>query len=90
MAIADHIVDMGPGAGSAGGTVVFQGPFEELEKSDTLTGKHLSKAQALKAKPRAGKGHLLIENATRTIPGGPLPGSTIGRSVTRSSSATGA
>ena len=64
MAIADHIVDMGPGAGSAGGTVVFEGPFKELEKGDTLTGKHLSKLQTLKVKPRAGKGHLLVENAT--------------------------
>jgi excinuclease UvrABC ATPase subunit len=64
MAIADHIVDMGPGAGTAGGTVVFEGPFKELKKSDTLTGKHLSKHQALKEKPRAGKGHLLVENAT--------------------------
>ena len=64
MAIADHIVDMGPGAGSAGGTVVFEGPFKELKTSGTLTGKHLSKLQALKEKPRAGKGHLLVENAT--------------------------
>jgi len=64
MAIADHIVDMGPAAGSAGGTVVFEGPFQELERSDTLTGKHLSRHQALKEKPRAGKGHLLVENAT--------------------------
>jgi excinuclease UvrABC ATPase subunit len=64
MAIADHIVDMGPGAGRAGGTVVFEGPFKELKKSDTPTGKHLSKHQALKEKPRAGKGHLLVENAT--------------------------
>jgi excinuclease UvrABC ATPase subunit len=64
MAIADHIVDMGPGAGRAGGTVVFEGPFNSLKKSDTLTGKHLAKHQALKEKPRAGKGHLLIENAT--------------------------
>lgn len=64
MAIADHIVDMGPGAGRAGGTVVFEGPFRELKKSDTLTGKHLSKPQAMKEKPRAGKGHLLIESAT--------------------------
>ena len=64
MAIADHIVDMGPGAGKAGGTVVFEGPFKELKKSDTLTGKHLSKRQALKEKLRAGQGHLLIENAT--------------------------
>jgi excinuclease UvrABC ATPase subunit len=64
MAIADHIVDMGPGAGRAGGTVVFEGPFEELKKSGTLTGKRLSRHQALKEKPRAGKGHLLVENAT--------------------------
>jgi excinuclease UvrABC ATPase subunit len=64
MAIADHIVDMGPGAGRAGGTVVFEGPFKELKKSDTPTGKHLSKHQALKEKTRAGKGHLLVENAT--------------------------
>src|SRR5215471_6872082 len=61
MAIADHIVDMGPGAGKAGGTIVFEGPFK---KSDTLTGEHLSKHQALKEKPRAEKGHLLVENAT--------------------------
>jgi excinuclease UvrABC ATPase subunit len=64
MAIADRIVDMGPGAGRAGGTVVFEGPFNELKKSDTLTGRHLSRHQALKEKPRAGKGHLLVENAT--------------------------
>jgi excinuclease UvrABC ATPase subunit len=64
MAIADHIVDMGPGAGRAGGTVVFEGSFKELKKSETLTGKHLSKHQALKEKPRVGKGHLLVENAT--------------------------
>jgi excinuclease UvrABC ATPase subunit len=65
MAIADHVVDMGPGAGRAGGTVVFEGPFNELKKSDTLTGKHLSKHQVPKEKPRAGKGHLVVENATR-------------------------
>jgi excinuclease UvrABC ATPase subunit len=64
MAIADHIVDMGPGAGTAGGTIVFEGPFKDLKKSNTLTGKHLSKHQGLKAKPRTGKGHLLVENAT--------------------------
>jgi excinuclease UvrABC ATPase subunit len=64
MAIADHIVDMGPGAGRAGGTVVFEGPFEQLKTSDTLTGKHLSKHQAIKEKPRTGKGHLVIEKAT--------------------------
>ena len=64
MAIADHIVDMGPGAGGAGGTVVFEGPFKELKKSATSTGKYLAKHQAVKEKPRTGKGHLLVENAT--------------------------
>ena len=64
MAIADHIVDMGPGAGRSGGTIVFEGPFQELKRADTLTGKHLAQHQALKEKPRTGKGHLLIENAT--------------------------
>jgi excinuclease UvrABC ATPase subunit len=64
MAIADHIVDMGPAAGKGGGTVVFEGPFKELKKSDTLTGKHLSKHQGVKEKPRMGTGHLLIEKAT--------------------------
>jgi excinuclease ABC A subunit len=64
MAIADHLVDMGPGAGRAGGTVVFEGPFQKLKESGTLTGKHLSKQEGLKAKTRPGKGHLLIQDAT--------------------------
>ena len=64
MEIADHIIDMGPGAGKGGGTVVFEGPFKGLKKSGTLTGKHLSKHQVLNEKPRATKGHLLVENAT--------------------------
>ena len=42
MALADHIVDLGPGAGSAGGEVVFEGDFDGLKKSKTLTGRHLS------------------------------------------------
>ncbi len=64
MAIADHLIDLGPGAGKAGGTVVFEGSFAGLQKSDTLTGKHLARLEALKEKPRKGKGHLVIENAT--------------------------
>ena len=64
MAIADHIVDMGPGAGSGGGTVMFEGPFQKLKKSGTLTGQYLSRHQLLKERPRAGNGHLLVENAT--------------------------
>ncbi|MFT3926672.1 MAG: excinuclease ABC subunit UvrA [Myxococcales bacterium] len=64
MAIADHIVDMGPGAGKAGGNVVFQGPFEALKASGTKTGDHLALRAALKTDYRRAKGHLLIENAT--------------------------
>src|SRR4029079_1015186 len=39
--IADHIVDLGPGAGTAGGEVVFEGTVDQLRKSDTITGRHL-------------------------------------------------
>ena len=42
MAIADHVVDMGPGAGDAGGKVVFEGSFTDLTRVDTRTGRHLS------------------------------------------------
>ena len=41
IAIADHVVDLGPGAGTAGGEVVFEGTVEELRASGTLTGRHL-------------------------------------------------
>ena len=64
MAIADHIVDMGPGAGKEGGTVVFEGTFAALQKSGTKTGKHLAHRAALKAVYREAKGHLLVEKAT--------------------------
>ncbi len=64
MAIADHIVDLGPGAGRAGGMIVFEGSWKELGKSDTVTGAHLAKRQAVKDRPRVGKGHLLVEHAT--------------------------
>jgi excinuclease UvrABC ATPase subunit len=54
--IADHIVDLGPGAGTAGGEVVFEGTVDGLRKSGTLTGKHLGDRAALKksTRPRAG------------------------------------
>jgi excinuclease UvrABC ATPase subunit len=41
IAIADHVVDLGPGAGSAGGTITFEGTVDALRSSDTLTGRHL-------------------------------------------------
>lgn len=64
MAIADHIVDMGPGAGKEGGTVVFEGPFTELKRAGTATGKHLTHRAALKTEYRGAKGHLLVDKAT--------------------------
>ena len=52
IAIADHVVDLGPGAGTAGGTVCFEGTVEGLRGSDTITGRHLddrARAQGLGA-----------------------------------------
>jgi excinuclease UvrABC ATPase subunit len=63
IAIADHIVDMGPFAGNKGGEVVYQGDFEGLLKSGTLTGNHLRKHQPIKTEPRKPKGALKIVGA---------------------------
>lgn len=63
IAIADHVVDLGPGAGSAGGQVVFQGTVEGLRASNTLTGRHLSDRASLKAKVRKPKGSLSVKGA---------------------------
>jgi excinuclease UvrABC ATPase subunit len=52
IAIADHVVDLGPGAGTAGGDVVFEGSVDELRKSGTLTGRHLSDRASLKPSVR--------------------------------------
>ena len=49
---ADHVVDLGPGAGTAGGEVVFEGTVDELRKSDTVTGRHLDDRASLKETPR--------------------------------------
>ncbi len=64
IAIADHVVDLGPGAGSAGGTVCFEGTVEGLRKSDTLTGRHLGDRAAVKKKVRTPTGTLEIRGAT--------------------------
>ncbi|MDQ1703558.1 MAG: hypothetical protein QOF57_2810, partial [Frankiaceae bacterium] len=52
IAIADHVVDLGPGAGAAGGTVCFEGTIEGLRASGTLTGRHLDDRATLKEKVR--------------------------------------
>src|SRR5690606_8638670 len=63
IAIADHVVDLGPGAGSDGGTVCFEGTVEGLRASETLTGKHLDDRAALKPSVRTGDGALEIRGA---------------------------
>jgi excinuclease UvrABC ATPase subunit len=62
--IADHVVDLGPGAGTAGGEVVFQGTVDELRASGTLTGRHLDDRASLKPTPRTPTGKLEIRGAT--------------------------
>jgi excinuclease UvrABC ATPase subunit len=64
IAIADHVVDLGPGAGAAGGTVCFEGTVEGLRASGTLTGRHLGDRAALKEAVRTPTGALEIRGAT--------------------------
>ncbi|MFE9775382.1 ATP-binding cassette domain-containing protein [Streptomyces sp. NPDC005931] len=63
MAVADHVVDMGPKAGALGGDVVFEGSFAELTEADTLTGRHLRRRLPLKAEPRRPTGTLTVTGA---------------------------
>jgi excinuclease ABC A subunit len=63
IAIADHVVDLGPGAGTAGGEVVFQGTVEGLRRSGTLTGRHLSDRAALKSSLRKASGVMKVRGA---------------------------
>jgi excinuclease UvrABC ATPase subunit len=63
IAIADHVVDLGPGAGSAGGEVVFQGTVEGLRVSDTTTGRHVDDRARLKETVRTPKGALEVRGA---------------------------
>ncbi len=63
IAIADHVVDLGPGAGTAGGTVCFEGTVEELRGSGTVTGRHLDDRAALKETVRKPSGALEIRGA---------------------------
>ncbi|HKG03984.1 MAG TPA: excinuclease ABC subunit UvrA [Conexibacter sp.] len=63
IAIADRVVDLGPGAGTAGGEVVFEGTVEELRASDTVTGRHLDDRAQLKSSVREPSGALEIRGA---------------------------
>jgi excinuclease UvrABC ATPase subunit len=60
---ADHVVDMGPGAGDAGGEIVFEGSFADLRTVDTLTGRFLDRSLPLKDRPRTPTGWLPIRGA---------------------------
>ncbi|KQY57289.1 ATP-binding cassette domain-containing protein [Nocardioides sp. Root140] len=62
--IADHVVDLGPGAGTGGGTICFEGDLDGLRTSDTLTGRHLSYRAALKDEVRQPTGALEIRGAS--------------------------
>ena len=64
IAIADHVVDLGPGAGRAGGTICFEGTVEELRTSDTVTGRHLDDRARLKRTVREPVGRLEVRGAT--------------------------
>ena len=63
IAIADHVIDLGPGAGSGGGRVVFEGTVEELKHSDTVTGRHLEDRAVLKQVVRQPTGVLEVRGA---------------------------
>jgi excinuclease UvrABC ATPase subunit len=63
IAIADHVVDLGPRAGSAGGEIVYQGTVAGLRKSDTITGRHLDDRASLKESVREPSGSLEVRGA---------------------------
>ncbi|OXM16347.1 ATP-binding cassette domain-containing protein [Paenibacillus herberti] len=62
--VADHIVDVGPHAGKRGGNIIYEGSFEGLLETDTLTGTHMKRPLQLKQGCRQPSGKLSIKNAT--------------------------
>ncbi|MFJ5862045.1 ATP-binding cassette domain-containing protein [Pseudarthrobacter sp. NPDC092439] len=64
IAIADHVVDLGPGAGTGGGEIVYEGGVEGLRSSDTVTGRHLDDRARLKAAVRSAAGVLEVRGAS--------------------------
>jgi excinuclease UvrABC ATPase subunit len=62
--IADHVVDLGPGAGTNGGSVCFEGTVDGLRGSDTVTGRHLDDRASLKDSPRSSSGVLEVRGAS--------------------------
>ncbi|MFE4631819.1 ATP-binding cassette domain-containing protein [Streptomyces sp. NPDC056773] len=63
IAIADHVVDLGPGAGQGGGTICFEGTVEGLRTGDTITGRHFGDRASLKETVREPSGKLAIRGA---------------------------
>ena len=64
IAIADHVIDLGPGAGSGGGTICFEGTMEGLRASDTITGRHLDDRAQVKQSVRPTAAVLQVRGAT--------------------------
>lgn len=62
--VADHVVDVGPYAGNRGGRIVFEGPFDDLLRADTLTGRFLRRTTSIKDQFRRPNGTLPVTNAT--------------------------
>ncbi|MBA4608998.1 excinuclease ABC subunit UvrA [Aeromicrobium sp. Marseille-Q0843] len=63
IAIADHVVDLGPAAGSGGGQIMFEGTFDGLRASDTVTGRHIDDRASLKDSVRTPTGQLEVRGA---------------------------
>jgi excinuclease UvrABC ATPase subunit len=63
MQVADHLIDMGPGAGDGGGQVVFEGAFADLKHTDTLTGRYLDRSLPIKERVRTPADWLPIRDA---------------------------
>jgi excinuclease UvrABC ATPase subunit len=63
--VADHVVDLGPGAGTEGGAIVFQGDFAELLTADTMTGRAFTARLGPREEPRAARGALEVKGADR-------------------------
>ena len=64
IAIADHVVDLGPGAGTGGGTICFEGTVDGLRESDTTTGRHLGDRAKIKESVRSASGPLEVRGAS--------------------------
>ncbi|MFG1172858.1 ATP-binding cassette domain-containing protein [Erwiniaceae bacterium CAU 1747] len=62
IAIAEHVIDLGPGAGNQGGNIVFQGDLSALKQSNTLTGRYFSSRAQINKKPKCARGYVSVRN----------------------------